>query len=77
MKQLAKKLSGFQLGWPAVTLASVVIIAVAMVLTFAPPAVQEKALEALGWIAYVVSQIMGPIIRRKLADATNEESEEQ
>jgi hypothetical protein len=77
MEKIKKTLSGFHIGWPAVVLASVVILAVAMVLTFAPPAVQEKALEALGWVAYAISQIMGPIIRRKLTEGDSSEGEDQ
>lgn len=77
MKQVVNSLKGFQLGWPAVVLASVVILAIAIVLTFAPPAVQEKALEALGWVAYVASQVMGPIIRRRLESETNSGESEQ
>lgn len=76
MEKIKKAIDGFHIGWPAVALASVVILAIAMVLTFAPPAVQEKALEALGWVAYVVSQIMGPIIRRKLTEGDSSEGEE-
>ena len=65
---MSKLLKRYQPSWPAAMLASVIVISVAMVLTFAPENVQEKALQALGWIGYVASQFMGPIIRRHLAE---------
>lgn len=60
-------LKNHDIGWPAVVLMSVALASLAMVLTFAPENVQATVIEWLGWGGLLVSQFIGPVLKRKAA----------
>lgn len=69
---MLKLLKNHEVGWPAVVLLSVALLSLAMVLTFAPENVQTSVIEGLGWGGMILSQFMGPILRRKVEGTADE-----
>ncbi len=58
-------LKNVKVGWPAVVLVSVALVSLAMVLTFAPQNVQATVIEWMGWGGLMLSQFVGPILKRR------------
>ncbi len=61
-----------KLSWPAVVLACVAIMSLALVLTLAPAEVRGPVIEWLGWGVAGVGTFLAPIVRRKLDHETKD-----